>query len=135
MICPYCQKEAGFLSSKEYYGTDYGTNLYVCRACDARVGTHKSSKRALGTMANATLRDLRKKCHLLFDRMWKSNEVSRSGAYIWLQGAMNLPSEKAHIGMFDEEQCKKLLHVLKEKRIADLKQKGREHADRLKISE
>lgn len=102
------------MSSKEFYGRDYGTNLYVCLPCDARVGTHKGSKTPLGTLANAALRDLRMQCHKVFDRKWKSGKMSRTDAYVWLQEHMNLPAEKAHIGMFDKEQCNKLLKILKE---------------------
>ncbi len=100
------------MSSKEFYGTDYGTNLYVCLPCDARVGTHRNSKTPLGTLANAALRDLRMQCHKIFDRKWKCGKMSRKKAYKWLQKAMGLSEEKAHIGMFNENQCKKLLQIL-----------------------
>lgn len=112
MMCPYCGDLVEFISSKNFYGTDYGTNLYVCRKCDARVGTHGKGKNPLGTMADANLRALRKACHLHFDKLWKSRKMSRSKAYVWLSNAMDLPSEKAHIGMFDKEQCITLLQII-----------------------
>lgn len=112
MICPYCNERAEFISSKDFYGTDYKTNLYVCEPCDARVGTHKGSKTPLGTMANEKLRKLRKRCHLAFDPKWKSGKMTRTNAYRWLQQEMNLTPEEAHIGMFDEERCLKLLEIL-----------------------
>src|SRR5690625_1533178 len=112
MICPYCKEKAEFFTSTEFYGQDYGNNVYVCRPCDARVGTHKRSKTPLGTMANAQLRDLRMQCHKHFDRKWKSGNMSRSKAYVWLQDAMNLTQKQAHIGMFNESQCKELLKIL-----------------------
>ena len=117
MQCPYCKSEAEFITSKEFYGRDYGTNLYLCRPCNAYVGTHGNSKKALGTMANVTLRALRKACHQQFDRLWrgKCKRMSRSKAYVWLQQNMDLTSEKAHIGMFDELQCQQLLKILKNK--------------------
>ncbi len=40
--------------------------------------------------------------------------MSRPQAYKWMQEVMNLPSEKAHIGMFDEKQCLELLKHLRE---------------------
>lgn len=112
MLCPYCNNQADFISSKEFYGTDYGTNLYVCRPCDARVGTHGRSEKPLGTMANTRLRELRMQCHKYFDRKWKLGEMSRSKAYEWLQNAMNLTAKEAHIGMFNELQCEELLQIL-----------------------
>lgn len=100
---------------------DYGTNLYVCRPCDARVGTHRRSKKPLRTLANAELREMRTRCHAVFDRLWKSKEMTRGQAYKWIQKVMNLSSDDAHIGMFDMKQCQELLHHLKIKRIHDLK--------------
>lgn len=117
MICPYCNKKAEFLSSREFYGQDYGTNLYVCRPCNARVGTHGKGKTPLGTMANHRLRILRRICHRKFDPMWKykRNRWARTNAYQWLQKVMNLSPQDAHIGMFDEEQCRKLIKILNKK--------------------
>lgn len=115
MFCPYCNKEAEFLSSRAFYGTDYGSNVYVCRPCDAYVGTQKNSKKALGTMAKADLRKLRKEAHFHFDLLWKKRKMSRGRAYVWLQEKMNLSSKDAHIGMFNEEQCVKLINMLQEK--------------------
>src|SRR5690625_3916722 len=100
MICPYCNNQAEFLTSKEFYGQDYGTNLYVCHPCDARVGTHGKGKTPLGTMANHRLRVLRRICHRKFDPMWKykgrGRQRARSQAYYWLQNVMDLSPQEAH---------------------------------------
>lgn len=110
MDCPYCGKEAKFLTSKEFYGKDYyNTNVYVCYDCDAHVGTHRGSKTPLGTLANHKLRSLRRMCHQHFDLLWKNEGYSRTGAYRWLQREMELPPEDAHIGRFTVEQCMTLL--------------------------
>lgn len=118
MDCPYCGNEAEFLTSKEFYGKDFGTNLYVCRPCNAYVGTHGKGKTPLGTMANAQLRTWRKAAHSIFDPLWKgkNREFSRSGAYGWMQKVMELPAEQAHIALFNEEQCKQLIEKVKEYR-------------------
>lgn len=116
LICPYCNQPAEFISSAEFYGRDYRTNLYICRPCDARVGTHGRGKTPLGTMANSELRSLRKECHKRFDVRWKTRQVSRNKAYQQLAKMMDLPPEKAHIGMFDKEQCKKLLSLIPKER-------------------
>lgn len=122
MNCPYCNQPALFLSSKEYYGKDYGTNLYLCRPCDALVGTHGKGKTPVGTMANASLRKWRKAAHSIFDPMWKGRTkfMSRSGAYRWMQEVMELPASEAHIGMFDEEKCRILIEHVKQKRFPKL---------------
>ncbi|MFC5587578.1 zinc-finger-containing protein [Sporosarcina soli] len=109
--CPYCDKPARFVSSREFYGRDYGTNLYVCTLCDARVGTHGRGKTPLGTLANGNLRNLRKMCHARIDPLWKSRKMSRKAVYMRLQKVMELTSEEAHIGMFNEHQCQKLIAI------------------------
>ena len=110
MICPYCNVEMKFSKASDFYGTrSYKNNIYHCDSCDARVGTHGRGNTPLGTPANANLRALRRKCHDLFDPMWKRKGYSRGGAYKWLQREMELSPEEAHIGKFNEEQCKKLM--------------------------
>jgi hypothetical protein len=114
VICPYCGNETKFMTSKEFYGIDYGTNIYVCYPCDAYVGTHGKSKNPLGTPANRELREMRKYAHSMFDPLWKRRKMNRTNAYKWMQQVMDLPPEKAHIGMFNEEQCWKLIKCVKE---------------------
>ena len=118
MECPYCSGPVKFLSSKEFYGKDYGTNVYVCFPCDAYVGTHGKGKTPLGTLANKRLRTLRMTAHSIFDPLWKGKhrKMGRGKAYGVMQALMNLPPEKAHIAMFDEEQCLMLISKLKEYR-------------------
>jgi len=124
MHCPYCGQKASFTSSKDYYGVDYGTNLYVCHVCQARVGTKGNTAKPLGTMANGRLRRLRKRCHKHFDKLWKGKgRGARTKAYLWLSLVMELPKEDAHIGMFDETQCNELLEIL-EKEYKNLNSKS-----------
>ncbi|MFT8319307.1 MAG: zinc-finger-containing protein [Bacillus sp. (in: firmicutes)] len=116
VICPYCNTPSIFMSSKEFYANDYKTNLYVCSPCDAYVGTHGNTRQPLGTLANRNLREMRKRAHSLFDPLWKKRKMSRSAAYSWMQQVMDLPPEKAHIGMFNIEQCEKLISLVKQYR-------------------
>lgn len=116
MKCPYCGEDAKFLTSKEFYGKDYGSNIYSCTPCDAYVGTHGKGKTALGTMAKRETREMRKRAHSLFDPLWRGRKMSRSGAYRWLQQTMGLSSKEAHIGLFDKSQCEYLIIKLKEYR-------------------
>ncbi len=119
--CPYCLKQAEYVTSKEFYGQQYKNNLYVCYPCDARVGTHGKGKRPLGTMANKQLRALRMSCHQVFDNRWKNKKrgksKARKKAYLWLQEAMNLSEKEAHIGKFNKEQCFKLLEIMRNEEV------------------
>jgi hypothetical protein len=118
--CPYCGGKV-FLrdSSIIYNGTSYGL-VYICgnygNGCDAFVGVHKGTNRELGTLANAPLRELRKKCHSKFDELWKSGEFTRREAYHWLHEAMELSKRQAHIAKFDDMQCLKFLSLTNPKK-------------------
>lgn len=112
MNCPYCHRPAQFLTSLEYYGRDFGSNVYACIPCGASVGTHRRSKRPLGTMANAELRGLRKQAHHLFDPLWRNKLMGRKAAYKILRKMMGLSKEQAHIGMFNKGQCLVLIEIL-----------------------
>jgi len=93
MICNYCGNEAEFMTSKEFYGQDYGVNMYVCRPCDAYVGTHGKGKTPLGTLANKRLRSMRKTAHSMFDPLWKGKyrKMGRSKAYQVMQKLKSNP--------------------------------------------
>lgn len=83
VICPYCGKPAEYVDSKEIYGISYGM-IYLCRDCCP-------SGR--------------------FDWLWRKHYFSRGGAYRWLAEQMGLDVKLTHIGMFDVEQCQKVIDV------------------------
>lgn len=112
--CPYCGRKASFVTSEKFYGRDYGTNLYICRPCDARCGTHGRSDKPLGTMADAELRRYRMKAHRQFDSLWKDGDMTRTEAYAWMQDAMQMTKDEAHIALFDVDQCKRLIKKIKD---------------------
>lgn len=88
-------------------GHDYGL-MSTCvnyPKCDAYAGKG-------ATLANMKLRTLRKRCHALFDKKWKSGQWTRKACYHWLQKVMNLPPALAHIALFRDEQCEKLLEIM-----------------------
>lgn len=107
MICPYCGKKAEWVENKEIYGKNYGKSYmcYLCKPCNAYVGCHNNTRKALGIMANAELRKLRIQAHTLFDPLWKSKKMSRKRAY-------KLIGNK-HIGGMNEEECKELIATLR----------------------
>lgn len=113
--CGYCGKTSVMVSSLEFYGRDYGTNVYKCGECNAYVGTHKGTTIPLGTLANAELRELRRCCHSLIDPYWKSGKYKRTTIYKRMSKALNIPIQETHIGMFDKETCLKLIGFFKRK--------------------
>ena len=117
--CPYCGGSVSLVSSsKVYRGRDFGL-MYLCDnypSCDAYVGVHKGTNRPLGTLANAELREWRKKAHAAFDPLHKSGRMSRKQAYKLMQHLMDIDDKEAHIANFDVDQCKALIEKLTEYR-------------------
>lgn len=114
VICPYCGKNAELADSAEiYHGQHYGM-IWLCRSCDAYVGTHKNGRHTpLGTLANGELRKWRKRAHSLFDTLWKKKGMKRQDAYKIMQKLMEMSKREAHIAKFSVEQCKQLIELLK----------------------
>lgn len=130
-ICPYCEEKPEYVNSITVYGTSYGM-IYLCRGCDAYVGVHKGSDRPLGRLANKELREAKKKAHFYFDSLWKAKiqigirnqsklkkgkgyaiwrSKCRTSAYRWLSKTMNIDFKYTHIGMFNIEQCNKVVEL------------------------
>ncbi len=119
--CPYCSKRARLLKGRQLY---FGSSIlervpelgeaffYRCRPCDATVGCHKGTNKPLGTLANAVLRKLRKDAHDALDPLWRAKgKAARGEAYAWLRQAMGLKEDECHIGLFNEEQCRRVVEL------------------------
>ena len=123
-LCPYCHGTTKKISGGEIFGHGKGFDhilMFKCSGtCDAYCGSkfYQGQRVSIGSLANKELRELRKKCHLLFDAQWKgkrNEKLSKKKAYVWLQKFMNLPDELAHFGMFNIEQCNKVIEELSNK--------------------
>lgn len=109
--CPYCGAPTQLVDDSEIYGRSFGTKCYICRPCQAWVGCHKGTDKALGRIANKRLRKLKLQAHESFDPIWKDGYLPRTAAYEVLSTALELPAEQTHIGMFDEELCRKVIEL------------------------
>lgn len=119
IICNYCGREAALVKGDKTYPHRpdlYEKYFYLCEPCNAYVGTHKNSKAhaPLGNLANADLRGWRRHVHKVFDPLWQDDK-NRKDEYLKLADKMGLKRNKCHISMFDIEQCKLALKVLKVK--------------------
>lgn len=108
--CPYCYAKTQYVDSIAIYGKSYGM-VYLCHPCNAWVGVHKGTDKALGRLANAELREWKKLAHEAFDKIWKYKLKSRPGAYKWLSGQLGILPKYTHIGMFDVDQCKMVVEA------------------------
>lgn len=116
MKCPYCDKAAKLVTGIAIYPHRMdlrGKFFWQCEPCDAYVGTHPGTQKPLGRLANKALRGLRGKVHAAFDPVWRSRQLSRAQAYKWLASAMGISEANCHVGMFDEDQCRAALAILR----------------------
>ena len=129
--CDYCGQAAKLVKGSLIYMphssvANYMNKYYwACFDCGAWVGTHSNSKNhaPLGRLADAELRKLKSECHALFDPLWIrkieltkcSKSEARKKAYKWLANELGIEMKECHIGMFDNNRCKKAIEVLKKR--------------------
>lgn len=118
VTCPYCDSPAVLTDSAEVYGGHSYGMIWLCRPCKAYVGTRKGSPEhaPLGRLANAELREWKKRAHSAFDHLWKTDGMTRSAAYRWMREAMGMTEEQAHIGKFDVGECRRLVELARKYR-------------------
>ena len=109
-LCDYCGQPALYTDSAVVYGRSYGM-IYYCPPCHAWVGVHRGTDKPLGRLANAELRDWKKKAHAAFDPLWQGGRMKRNAAYAWLAQKLGIPEKQAHIGMFDVWQCQQVVRI------------------------
>jgi hypothetical protein len=110
--CPYCLQRARLVHADVIYpGRDFSGLYWHCQRCQAWVGTHKNSKRAvpLGSLANAELRRARQAVHARLDPLWNAGKVlghmTRQQAYELLGERMGI--HNPHVGFFSVDDCAK----------------------------
>ena len=118
VTCDYCGNDAVLITGIELYPhrPDLAkVKAWQCKPCKASVGCHKNSKKnaPLGRLANAELKKLKMAAHDAFDPLWKSKSMKRKEAYAFLAKKMGIDFKDCHIGMFNEEMCKKVIQVLR----------------------
>lgn len=82
------------------------------------------------TPADQETRDARLVAHVAFDGLWRRPDqlMPRSEAYRRLSEFMKLPSDMAHIGMFDKADCKRVTEFLASE-LLRLSQESKEEED------
>jgi hypothetical protein len=116
VICPYDKARAKLVDGSAIYPHRidlHSKRFYLCEVCGAYVGCHEGTNRALGRLANAELRRWKSKAHASFDPLWKTRKWgTRKQAYTRLASELGVAENGCHIGMFDVEQCKKVISIV-----------------------
>lgn len=118
VCCPHCGSNVKLMSNAAIYnGTEYGKwpYAYICwgNGCRAYVGCHPNTFIPLGTLANAPMRDARKKAKASFNPLWENDgPMKRTEAYQWLARQLGIKNyEECHIGWFDIQTCQRVVEV------------------------
>lgn len=121
--CDYCGSDAPLVTGAEVYPhrADLHSKLfYLCRPCEAWVGTHDGTSEPLGRLANAELRQWKSMAHAAFDPLWRAKirqgsrkKHARGAGYQWLAGQLGIEADLCHIGMFDVAMCRRVVEICK----------------------
>ena len=115
--CPYCNARAVRRPARDIIGSaarDYDAYLWVCSrypACNSYVSAHKKSGLPMGVLADPSLRRKRIQAHRAFNQLWQQGPFTKQQAYRWLQGALGLDEEQAHIAQFSHCMCDKVISL------------------------
>lgn len=116
--CPYCGSPIVLRSADGIYRENNdGTMLYACSRypeCDTYVRVIPGTRTAVGTMANAELRALRREAHQHFDLLHQSGIMTRRGAYEWLSSMLQAPLSQTHIGYMSDYYCRQVIKESKQ---------------------
>ena len=104
--CPSCEGKLIYKEGK--YGGYYGCENFP--KCKASHSIHQDTGELLGIPADQETRKKRIQAHKVFDKLWRSGEISRSEAYKFLQKTLHLPAKDAHISHLSIDECDELIH-------------------------
>lgn len=104
--CPYCGLQARLVAGKAVYPRL--PDLWDS-PCNAYVGVHEGTELPYGTLANAALRQARRRAHEAFDPIWGGDKSKRKAAYAWLAGRLGVSVDDCHIGGFDLATCARVV--------------------------
>ena len=123
--CDYCGVAAQVVTGKFLYPRrpDLAKHkFWYCEDCQAWVGCHHNDiRQPKGRLANAELRKMKMAAHRAFDPIWMngswkgSRSRKRGKAYRMLADKMGITVDKCHIGMFNLDQCRKVIDICRRK--------------------
>ena len=109
LSCPDCGAAMELKPSR--YGQFYGCSTWRETKCPGSHGAHPDG-RPLGIPASKATKEARMRAHECFDRLWKSGAMARGQAYVWMQQALGMGADDAHIARFSIEQCDSLISAV-----------------------
>lgn len=116
VTCPECGAPMVLRETEKFrYPNGDARRFWGCSrfpACDGIHGAHPDGT-PLGIPADKATKQARITAHAAFDSLWKGGAMSRKAAYRWMQQALAMTEDEAHIGRFTIEQCTRLENAVK----------------------
>lgn len=124
VVCHYCGALSELVTGDVIYPNRQDLAhkyFYRCSPCKAYVGCHPPADEngkggngdgtvPLGILAKTELRKLKSQTHAIFDPLWK-DIMPRKRAYRLLANQLNIDIDDCHIGLFDEEMCRRAIDI------------------------
>ena len=107
--CPECGSSMELKPSK--FGQDRMYYACTVEGCPGAHGAHPDGT-PLGKPADQATKRMRIAAHAEFDKLWQSGNMKRKQAYAWMQRALGMTSDEAHIGNFDSATCTRLIKAV-----------------------
>jgi hypothetical protein len=119
VLCDYCAQPARLVMGDAIYPGRpdlHAKSFWQCQPCAAYVGCHPGTQNPLGRLANAELRKAKMAAHTALDPIWRSGSMKRKDAYGWLAQQLGIKRNDCHIGMFDVDQCKRVVAACEQRK-------------------
>lgn len=110
-VCMECGEQSRLTTGSQIYPNRedlFTMPFYICE-CGAYCGCHPDTRSPLGYPAGRETRRARTAAHAALDGLWRSGQMTRSEAYIWLRKSMGLDAEFCHIGMMTAAQARQVV--------------------------
>lgn len=114
VLCPYCNRKARLITGKQLYRSIKRIKHYRfwrCDSCDAHAKCSRDGK-PIGSLANAELRQLRRKAHDLMEWIVASGTMDESELHKMLCQSVGRKSKRVMLVHYSKDDCQAIVDLL-----------------------
>lgn len=123
-VCPSCAQPARLVSGNflfPHLPKFSRAWFWLCGPCVAWTSCYAGTRRPVGTVADARVREARRAAHEVFDPIWQgwaanegaSREAARRTAYVWLQKELGMTADDCHFAKLGIAECLRVVQLCK----------------------
>ena len=83
---------------------------YVCPCCGGSLIARPDGK-PMGVPGTQETRRWRRRAHTVFDRLWRTGDVTRSSAQRWLARELGIPRRQCHFSSMESETLEQVVRI------------------------